>query len=124
MDQRRERLIAKVNQCYQHMDQLPIADRNWLFTKDKDNLMTDDPRFITAWLKLAERIIQINKWDQTCNRRETGVLMENYFKWQPPSNTKRPCHTVKHQKNDLKPDWWYVNCFFRRAVSGSTTHIG
>jgi hypothetical protein len=28
MDQRRERLIAKVNQCYQHMDQLPIADRN------------------------------------------------------------------------------------------------
>jgi hypothetical protein len=32
---------------------------------------------------------------------------------------------VRHQKQDLKPDWGQsVICPSRRAVSGSTTHIG
>jgi hypothetical protein len=79
MDRRKERLIAKVDRCYQHMDQLPLADRNQIFSRDKKILMMEDPRFIAAWLKMAERIIRVNKKEQKFRRQES-VLMENYFK--------------------------------------------
>jgi hypothetical protein len=64
------------------MDRLPIADRNRIFTKDKDELMSDDPRFISAWIKLVERIIQIKKREQTGKIRET-VLMETTLSGTP-----------------------------------------
>jgi hypothetical protein len=85
------------------MGLLPIADRNRIFIKDKNELMSDDPRFILAWTKLEERIIRINKKERTGKSRET-MFMENYFKWQPPSNSKWRWRKNKHQKNDLKTD--------------------
>jgi hypothetical protein len=72
---------------------------------------------------MAERIIRVNKKEQKFRRQES-VLMENYFKWHPPLKLKQTHQTKKHQKNDLKPDWRQENCPSRRAVSGSTTHVG
>jgi hypothetical protein len=103
MDRRRERLIAKVDRCLQKMDQLTTEDRNRIFIKNKDDLMKDNPRFIAAWLKLAERIIRVNKRDQA-NHRQESHLMENYFQWKPSTNATQKRRKVCHQKNDLKPD--------------------
>jgi hypothetical protein len=103
MDRRRERLITKVDRCFQKMDQMTTADRNRIFIKDKDELMKDDPRFIAAWLKSAERILRVNKREQSNHRRESS-LMENYFQWKSKTNGKQKQRKVSHQKNDLKPD--------------------
>jgi hypothetical protein len=83
------------------MDQLKTEDRNRIFIKDKHELMKDNPQFIAAWLKLAERIIRVNKRDQANHRQESHL---NYFQWKPSTNATQKQRKVCHQKNDLKPD--------------------
>jgi hypothetical protein len=103
MERKRERLIVKVERCFQKMDQLTADDRRKIFTKDKEELMKDHPRFIAAWLKLADRIIRVNEREQA-NHRQESHLMENYFQWKPPKKATQKRRKISHQKNDLKPD--------------------
>jgi hypothetical protein len=84
--------------------------------------MTEDPRFIKAWLKMARRIIQISKIESA--KQYQKKMMEKYFKWHPPTKTKKKkASRVCHQEQDLKPDLQSEICPSWRAVSGSTIQI-
>jgi hypothetical protein len=101
----KERLVERVKHCFRQQYEVNINDRKKIFYKEEEQIMKEDPRFIKAWLKLSERIIRTNKIEAKNIRRER-VLMEQYFKWHPP--TQRPKKRRKisgsHQKQDLKPD--------------------
>jgi hypothetical protein len=103
-ERKRERLLQRVERCFADSKKLPIDDRTKLFdSKDKDDLMKEDPRNITAWLKMTERIIKVNKKEQARHQRER-TLIENYFKWHPPTQQRRKHQRKNLKKNDLKPD--------------------
>jgi hypothetical protein len=85
--------------------------------------MAEDPWYIKAWLKNADRIIRVSKQEE---RRQTHekTMMENYFNWRPSSKLprkKRKC--IQHMKQDLCPDWRLDSCPRKRAASGSTIQI-
>jgi hypothetical protein len=54
---------------------------------------------------MAEKIIKTNKHE---NKHLQGQqkMMDQYFKWNPPDQKKRPQvkETQQHRKQDLKPD--------------------
>jgi hypothetical protein len=101
-ERQRERLTQRVERCFKYSERSPIADWTKLFYKEKDDLMMEDPRYIAAWLKLSERIINVNKKEQARQKRER-TLMENYFKWHPPTHPKRKTSRKKLNKHDTKP---------------------
>jgi recombinational DNA repair protein (RecF pathway) len=65
--------------------------------------MQEDARYIKAWLRLSERIIKTNRLESKKNRKEKA-LMEQYFKWHPPTQGPKKRRKLSHQKQDLKPD--------------------
>jgi hypothetical protein len=102
-ERQRERLHQRVERCFDFRDRLTAVDRDKLFQLDKEDLMQEDPRHISAWLKLTERIIKVTKKEQARHNRER-TLMENYFKWHPPTQAKKRPSRKKRTKNDIKPD--------------------
>jgi hypothetical protein len=76
---------AKVERLYEYRNHLNILDRNKLFTKEKSELIKDDPRQIKTWIQMAERIVKVHKWEVKRIHREKA-MMEQYFKWHPPNN--------------------------------------
>jgi hypothetical protein len=119
-----ERLWRQVESCYLHKERLSVTDRQKIFYKNIEELRTEDYWFIKAWLKIARRIIRVSKLENAKQYREK-TMMEQYFKWHPPSiKNKKKKPRVRHQKQDLKPDWQSEICPSWRAVSGSTTQIG
>jgi hypothetical protein len=63
-EQQRERLNQRVEQCFEYSNRLTAADRDKIFHMDKKDIMKEDPRKISAWLKLTKRIIKVNKKEQ------------------------------------------------------------
>jgi hypothetical protein len=102
-ERQRERLLARVDKCYEHKDRLQYNDRNKLFTRDKEVLMTEDPRHIKAWLRLSERIIRVSKREEN-TQRFAKTMMEQYFTWKPATKLKQKQIRDQHWKHDLKPD--------------------
>jgi hypothetical protein len=82
-DREREKMEAKVARLYEYRNHLTILDRNRIFTKEKSELIIDDPRQIKTWIQMAERIIRVHKREVKRIHREK-VMMEQYFKWHPP----------------------------------------
>jgi hypothetical protein len=95
----------KVRQCYAQQHIMPINDRQRLFQMPEDEKLSEDPRKLRAWIKLAERIIKTNKLE---NKKLQGqrTMMDQYFKWHPPDQRLRhhPVERQQHRKQDLKPD--------------------
>jgi hypothetical protein len=83
---KQEHLAERVERCYRYRDHLKINDREKIFMRDKNQLMMEEPRFIKAWIKIAERIIKVTKSEKNKQSRER-TMMETYFQWQP-SNPK------------------------------------
>jgi hypothetical protein len=102
-DRQRERLIARVNKCYEHKDKLQFHDRSKLFSKEKENLMNDDSKYIKSWLRLSERIIRVSKREESTQLFEK-TMMEQYFTWKPAKKPKQKQIRAQHRKCDLKPD--------------------
>jgi hypothetical protein len=85
-DRQREKMEAKVERIYEYQTHLNILDRNKVFTKEKSELIKDDPRQIKTWIQMAERIIRVHKREvKRIHRKKT--MMEQYFKWHPPDKT-------------------------------------
>jgi hypothetical protein len=104
--QQKRKLEARIDRCYTFHDELPIQDRSKIFYKSKEEILQEDPRYITAWLRLSERIIRIHRKDRNKTTKER-TMMEQYFKWHPLEHSrKKGKHMARqrHSKNDLKPD--------------------
>jgi hypothetical protein len=99
----KEKLQLKVERRYQYVDKLSYTDRQKLFYRDKESLLEEDPRFIKAWLKLADRIIRVSKQESKRQYREI-IFMEKFFHWRPSSKPSRKRKWTPHQKQDLRPD--------------------
>jgi hypothetical protein len=54
-------MAAKIDRCYNYRDHLIVLDRIKIFTKEKSELLTKDPRQIKIWIKMAERMIRVHK---------------------------------------------------------------
>jgi hypothetical protein len=102
-ERQRERLNQRVEKCFEDSNTLSAEDRDKLFYMDKKAILKEDPRKILPWLNLTERIIKVNKKEQARNTRER-TLMEQYFKWHPPTQVKKRTSREKRNKYDLKPD--------------------
>jgi hypothetical protein len=79
---------AKVARLYEYRNHLNILDRNKIFTKEKSELIIDEPRQIKTWIQMEERIIRVHKREVKRIHREK-VMMEQYFKWHPPDKKNR-----------------------------------
>jgi hypothetical protein len=100
----RDRLKMKVERCYSYADTLKLPDRQLLFHLTENELTAEDPRYIKAWLKNADRIIRVSKQEE-CRQTHEKTMMENYFKWRPSSKLPRKKRKrIQHLKQDLRPD--------------------
>jgi hypothetical protein len=82
--------------------------------------MTEDPRYIKAWLKNADRIIRVSK-QEACRQTRVKMLMETFFHWQPSSKpSRKKSKHIQHLKQDLHPDRRQERCPRKRAASEST----
>jgi hypothetical protein len=97
--------IAKVEKCYELETMLDWKDRTKVFRKTKEEVLAEEPCKIAAWVKLAERMIKINKSEK---RKLKGQkkMMEQYFKWHPPDSCTGEYgkERSQHHKQNLKPD--------------------
>jgi hypothetical protein len=101
----RQRLQTKVERYYQYAEKLTVTDKQKLFQKEKEELLTEDTRYINAWLKLAGRIIRASKRETIKLMYREQTFMEKFFNWIPakrPRTRKKP--KGQHFKEDLKPD--------------------
>jgi hypothetical protein len=92
-----------VERCYQYANKLSHSDKQKLFHREQESLLVEDPRFIKAWLKLADRIIRVSKQESKRQYKER-TFMENFFKWGPSSKPSQKRKNAPHQKQDLCPD--------------------
>jgi hypothetical protein len=77
--------IAKVERCYELEPTLAWKDRSKLFTKSKEEVLAEDHRKVAAWVKLAERLLKINKKEARMPDTQREMIKQ-YFKWHPPTN--------------------------------------
>jgi hypothetical protein len=97
-------IAAQVSGCLKQKDQISIKDRNQVFTKTQEAIMEENPQYIKAWVRLATRIIRTCKKENQ-HRTSPRIMMEQYFKWNPPDKTKQRARKRKqHLKQDLKPE--------------------
>jgi hypothetical protein len=68
------KLAGRVGRCY-NRDVLNIDDRNKIFTKEYNAMMQEDPRFITAWLRLAEWIIRALRKENKLKIRARKMML-------------------------------------------------
>jgi hypothetical protein len=104
--QQKRKLEARIDRCYTFHDELMLQDRSKIFYKSKEELLQEDPRYITAWLRISERIIRIHRKEKKKTTKER-TMMEQYFKWHPPERSGKkvkPTARQRYSKNDLKPD--------------------
>jgi hypothetical protein len=94
---RQERLELQVRRCYAVKEYMNREDRDKIFYMEEQDLIRENHRFIQSWIRLAERLIRTVK-KQNQNKSNTRRLMENYVKWQPPTNKK------KITASELQPD--------------------
>jgi hypothetical protein len=98
----RQRLRTKVDQ---YAEKLTVTDRQKLFQKEKEELVSKDPRYINAWLKLAARIIRASKRETSKLMYREQTFMEKFFNWNPVHRPRTRKKTKrKSVKEDLKPD--------------------
>jgi ribonuclease HI len=99
----KQALMAKIERCYSFKDRVKAQDRNKIFTKEKAELLQEQPNVIKNWIRMAENLIRIHRREnkQANNRNQ---MMEQYFKWHPPDSIE------DHISNDVE--------------SGSTIHVG
>jgi hypothetical protein len=102
-ERQRERLEERVIRCYSKQNDKAASDRTKNFYKERELLMQEDARYSKAWLRFSERIIKTNKLESKKNRKEKA-LMEQYFKWHPPTQRPTKRRKISHKKQDLKPD--------------------
>jgi hypothetical protein len=97
--------IAKVERCFEQETMLEWKDRSKVFQKSKEEILTDEPHKIAAWVKLAERLIKINKHKKRKDQAQRG-MMDKHFQWKPPKNRAGTHSTERkqHHKQNLKPD--------------------
>jgi hypothetical protein len=101
----RQRLRTKVDRYYQYAEKLTVTDRQKLFQKEKEELISEDPRYINAWLKLAARIIRASKRETSKLMYREQTLMEKFFNWNPVNRPRTRKKTKRKSfKEDLKPD--------------------
>jgi hypothetical protein len=102
---RRQRLIARLERCYQYQDQLSINDQNKIFYKTIEEMQNEEPRLIQSWLRICERLIRVYKKEiNKPNRSKT--MMEQYLQWRPSQQVNKRAKKARtcHQKQDLRPD--------------------
>jgi hypothetical protein len=102
---KRDAWIAKVERCYELEPTLAWKDRSKLFTKSKEEVLAEDHRKVAAWVKLAERLLKINKKEARMPDTQREMI-EQYFKWHPPDKRhgRRNREKEQHHKQNLKPD--------------------
>jgi hypothetical protein len=94
-----------VERCYELEPTLAWKDRSKIFTKSKEEVLAEGPRKVAAWVKLAERILKINKKEARMPDAQRKMI-EQYFKWHPPDKwqDRRNQEKDQHHKQNLKPD--------------------
>jgi hypothetical protein len=102
---KREAWIAKVERCYELESTLAWKDRSKIFTKRKEEVLAEDHQKVAAWVKIAERILKINKKEAHMPNAQREMI-EQYFKWHPPDKRQGRHNQEKeqHHKQNLKPD--------------------
>jgi hypothetical protein len=84
-------------------ERLDVTDREKTFYKDLEAMLTEDTRYIKAWLKIAQRTFPAAKKEQIKPRNERK-LMEHYFAWKP-SRKHRCCDTkTSRAPDETHPD--------------------
>jgi hypothetical protein len=84
----RQRMQHRVRQYYEKSAQLDINDREKIFYKDAEDMLSEDNRYIRAWLKLAQRTFSAAKRERAKPSNERK-LMETFFAWKPPERSRQ-----------------------------------
>jgi hypothetical protein len=102
---RKEKLKTRIQRCYEYSDRLLANERQKWFSKDIEDVLQQDAKYLETWLQLVERIIRIAKREQK-NRPLESKIMERFLNIGEQSiNTQR-----QQQRNprslaqDMNPD--------------------
>jgi hypothetical protein len=120
-------LEARIRRCYQFKDHLSIHDWRQWFDQELQEKLQQDPKHITTWLLMTERLIRIAKWEQK-KRPKASILMHHYLGINAiphQDNTQNaPILNPQAYIQELNPDWQYEICSHKSAVSGSIIQMG
>jgi hypothetical protein len=98
-----QRLQHRVRNYYELMEQLDTTDREKIFFKDVETMLSEDNRYIKAWLKLAQRIFTAAKKEQEISSKEKK-MMETYFAWKPHDRNSRRRTQEPRSPAETHPD--------------------
>jgi hypothetical protein len=82
-----QQLQHRVRHYYEKLEQLDITDREKIFYKDVKTMLSEDNRYIKAWLKLAQRTFTAAKRDREKFSNERK-MMETFFAWKPSDRSR------------------------------------
>jgi lipopolysaccharide export system protein LptC len=99
----RHRLQHRVRKYYEMMDTLEHSDKEKIFYKDEETMLSEDTRYITAWLKIAHRAFAVARKEQNKPRNEQR-MMEQYFAWKPPSAPNQRSRRIPRAPDETHPD--------------------
>jgi hypothetical protein len=99
----KRRLEHRVKEYYQMKETLDASDRERIFFKDLESMLSEDTRYIKAWSKVANRIFTAAKKDRELLQHERK-LMETYFAWKPRINKSRQRVQKPRSKAETHPD--------------------
>jgi hypothetical protein len=100
----KENLHNRIERCFAQYNNLETNDRNIIFAKSPEEIIAEDQRYITAWLRIAERDIKTAHQEQLSKKSKSRHFMESFLNWQPKPKEKKPKGKPATWAHNLQPD--------------------
>jgi ribonuclease HI len=99
----RLRLEHRVRKYYEMMTLLDQTDREKVFYKEEDTLLSEDTRYIKAWLRIVQRVFAVTRKERQKPKNEQR-MMEQYFSWRPPAEMQKRKLSTPRAPDENHPD--------------------
>jgi hypothetical protein len=100
----KENLNNRIERCFAQYNDLDLHDRNIVFAKSQEEVMAEDRRYITAWLRIAERTIKTAQQERITKKNKSRHIMESFINWHPKQKEKKPKGRPATWAHNLRPD--------------------
>jgi hypothetical protein len=63
-ERNKQKLEAKIELCYAHLDRMSATNQDHIFIKDKAEILQEDKKYIKTWIRMAEQKIRVSKREE------------------------------------------------------------
>jgi hypothetical protein len=103
---RKEQIKGHVLRCYELSNMLSLKDRNQWFSMGIAEMLTQDVKFMEAWVKITERVIRIAKREQK-KKSKSRIFMEKFLQInssRPKCRNRQPMTRPRAFSQEMNPD--------------------